>query len=102
MKNLVITTVFSIVSVVTAQALASDIEDYAGLPLYEEGIITTPEEIVVNENHTGYDGLPVTRLVKPAFHSDPEKTEFSAFEQEGYDGLPLVETESQGTLTIKD
>jgi len=96
MKNLIMTTVFGIVSVVAAQAFASEIEDYAGLPLYQEDIVAGPQEAVIDENRAGYDGLPVTRGIKPVFQSAEVEYE------EGYDGLPLVDTESRGMFAIQE
>ena len=95
MKNLIRITVFGIVSVVAAQAFASEIEDYAGLPLYQKDVIAIPQEVVIDEEHAGYDGLPVTRQIKPVFQSAAVEYE------EGYDGLPLVETESRNMFAIQ-
>ena len=99
MKNLIMTTVFGIVSVVAAQAFASDIEDYAGLPLYHEDVIASPQEVVIDEEHAGYDGLPVTRQIKPVFQSVFQSAEIEY--EEGYDGLPLVEAEGRGMFAIQ-
>jgi hypothetical protein len=96
MKNLFITTVFSIVSVVSAQAFASDIEDYAGLPIYQDDIVASPQAVVIDGQHTGYDGLPVTQRINPVMRSVEIES------QEGYDGLPLVETESQDMFAIQE
>jgi len=96
MKNLIRTTVFGIITVVAVPAFASEIEDYAGLPLYEEDFIASPQEVVIHAERAGYDGLPVTRRTRPANQSA------EVAYQEGYDGLPLVETDTRGMLATQD
>ena len=57
MRNLFKTTIFSIVSIVGAQAFASDIEDYTGLPVYQDDMIASPQAEVINEGHTSLQGV---------------------------------------------
>jgi hypothetical protein len=96
MRNLLMTTVISIVSVVSTQAFAGDVEDYTGLPVYQEDIVASHQEVVIDKEHTGYDGLPVTRRTNPVL----QYVEIEA--QEGYDGVPLVGTESHDMFAIQE
>ena len=61
MKTTLISSLLFIGITATVTAFADGREDYAGLPIDDE---TFNAEEVVNENHAGYDGLPVTRQVE--------------------------------------
>jgi hypothetical protein len=45
----------------TVNALADEIEDYAGLPIIDD---TTVPAIIVSINRSGYEGLPVTTQIQ--------------------------------------
>ena len=92
--NKIITTTFCFFSVLGTQAMASDIEDYAGLSIYEDEMLPAVQEVVVNEGHEGYDGLPVTYRTGRAFQSAESQN------QDGYDGLPVIHSFDQTTESI--
>ena len=96
MKSLMMTTVFICASGIGIPVLASDIEDYAGLPLYEEDVIDSRVEVVNEDTHEGYEGLPLSR------RSETEMQWVELEGQEGYDGLPRVESAAYRTWARQD
>jgi hypothetical protein len=58
--------------------------------------IASPRASVIDAEHEGYDGLPVTRRAYPGILS----AEIDS--REGYDGLPLVEFTSNDLLANQE